>query len=226
MIDPINITKFNQTQPELEEAILFWVCAAGKNGVTAARCLDKLLSHWRISAKMLALDPSPFDIIRHIHSQTDLANELKRFGIGCYKGKARTFLQLVWSRLDLKTCDLDDLEDIDGIGPKTARCFLIHSRPDQQYAGLDTHILKYLRDCGYEVPKSTPTGRKYRELEAIFLDLAQRSGKSVAEFDLEIWNQYRSRNENKSSYSLDDPSRYGTGARNRKRQLSASVDGR
>lgn len=88
--------------------------------------------------------------------------------------------------------DLEDLEAIPGIGPKTARCFLIHSRPDQQYAGLDTHVLKFLRDKGHEVPASTPTGKKYKELEKVFLQYAAESGMTVADFDLAIWNQYRS----------------------------------
>lgn len=96
------------------------------------------------------------------------------------------------NELNLKSCSVDDLENIYGIGPKTARCFLIHSRPNMRFAGLDTHILKYLRGLGYEVPKTTPTGKKYKEIEQIFLNLVDKSGKSVAEFDLEIWRKYSS----------------------------------
>ncbi|NBP02621.1 MAG: hypothetical protein EBU90_21370 [Proteobacteria bacterium] len=105
-------------------------------------------------------------------------------------------LDLASRGLDLKTCSVSDLESVRGIGPKTARCFLMHSRRGARYAGLDTHALKYMREKGIDVPKSTPTGKKYLELEAKFLELADRSGKSVAEFDLEIWRHYSSAKKN------------------------------
>lgn len=193
MVNPTKITNFLLSHHETEEVLLFWVCAAGKNGTTAAKCLDSLLSTWQESASKTNLNPSPFDIIRHISHVGDLATEMKKNGIGCYNAKAKTFLSLVLKCMDLKKCTVEDLESIPGIGPKTARCFLIHSRPNQQYAGLDTHILKFLRDKGHEVPKSTPTGKKYRELETVFLKYVVESGMTVADFDLMIWNDYRNR---------------------------------
>jgi len=190
MIDPTQITNYNLSKSEAEEFILFWVCAAGKNGVTSAKCLDKLLSAWR---EKIDGSPSPFEIVRYIYQFGDLVDEMKKHGIGCYNSKAKTFISLVNSNLDLKKCSVEDLESISGIGPKTARCFLIHSRPDQQYAGLDTHVLKFLKDKGHEVPKSTPNGKKYRELEVIFLKYVSESGMNTADFDLKIWNNYRNR---------------------------------
>lgn len=196
MVDPTKITNYNQSQAELQETLLFWVCAAGKNGVTAARCLESLLSAWREKAQRgWKGKPSPFYIIYYISQVADLAQEMKKHGIGCYNAKSRTFKYLCRPNfsIDLKKCTVEDLESVPGIGPKTARCFLIHSRRDQQYAGLDTHILKFLRDKGHEVPKSTPTGKKYRELEQIFLKYVAESGQNVADFDLMIWNEYRNR---------------------------------
>ena len=197
MVDPTKITNYKLDQRGLEEVLLFWVCAAGKNGVTAAKCLESLLSAWRERAQRgpLKLNPSPFDIIHYISRVGDLAAEMKAHGIGCYNAKAKTFKHLVGNGLyiDLKKCSIEHLEAIPGIGPKTARCFLIHSRKNQQYAGLDTHILKFLRDKGHEVPKSTPTGKKYRDLEKVFLGYVAESGMSVADFDLMIWNDYRTR---------------------------------
>lgn len=191
MVDATNITNFKLNKNQLEEVILFWVCAAGKNGVTAAKCLDKLLLSWDSKAKTLNPKPSPFQIIKHIDLVASLPQEMKKVGIGCYNNKSKTFLALANSDLNLKTCSVDDLEAIPGIGPKTARCFLIHSRENQKYAGLDTHVLKFLRDKGHAVPKSTPSGKKYKELEQIFLKYVEASGKSVAELDLAIWNLYR-----------------------------------
>ena len=184
MIDPTQITDFEADDSKLQELILFWVCAAGKNGVISAKALESLLSSNRKHK-----DQMPFEIISMIE---DLPKQLKIHGIGCYNNKAKTFHALLESNLNLRTCSVDDLEKIPGIGPKTARCFLIHSRKNQSYAGLDTHILKFLRDQGHKVPKSTPIGKKYKECEQLFLQYAKESGKTVAEFDLEIWNHYRS----------------------------------
>ena len=102
-------------------------------------------------------------------------------------------LDLVSRGLNLSSCSIEDLERVVGIGPKTARCFVMHSRRGARHAGLDTHVLKYLKSRGVDVPKSTPTGRRYAELERIFLDMADESGKSPAEFDLEIWKRYSSK---------------------------------
>ena len=76
---------------------------------------------------------------------------------------------------------------------KTSRCFLIHSRKDVKYGGLDTHILKYMKSLGHDVPKSTPTGKKYLKLEEIFLSLLEKSGKTLSEFDLSIWKEFSGR---------------------------------
>lgn len=190
MIDPTKITNYKMTRPQLEEFILFWVCAAGKNGKLAARCIDNLLKTWRPVAARMMKNPSPFEVIKQITYRADLAEEMKNHGIGCFNQKAKTFIQLIWSNLNLKTCTVDDLEKITGIGPKTARCFLIHSREGQQYAALDTHVLKFMKDMGYDVPKTTPTGKKYKRIEKDFIYLAGVAGYTTAEFDLMIWNAY------------------------------------
>ena len=118
------MSNYSSSDFELEEVILFWICAAGKNGVTAARCLGNLLKNWGLSFK----EESPFKIIQILDRKNSLEKELKRFGIGCYTNKASFFRSLVYSGINLRTCSVDDLESIKGIGPKTARCFLIHSR--------------------------------------------------------------------------------------------------
>jgi thermostable 8-oxoguanine DNA glycosylase len=41
---------------------------------------------------------------------------------------------------------------------------------------------------GYDVPASTPTGKRYRVLEGIFLELARKSGMTPAEYDYHIWS--------------------------------------
>jgi thermostable 8-oxoguanine DNA glycosylase len=190
MIDPKNITNYNLTEWQLQEHILFWVCAAGKNGVTAAKCLDKLLT--ALASKHGP--KAPFDLIKDeiwCHTRESLFKHMKESGIGCYRNKAVTFMQLAFSSVNLANCSVEALENIYGIGPKTARCFIIHSRPNQKYAGLDRHILHWLRDQGYTVPKSTPNPTKYKQIEQWFLAEVEKSGKTVSELDLEIWNKYR-----------------------------------
>lgn len=195
LVDPKKITNFKADNRELELMILFWILAAGKNGVTAAQCLNKMLSYFAEEINNNFPIPgenlSPFDIIQYIIDEYDLASEMKRFGIGCFNNKAKSFKELIKSRINLRQCTVDDLERIAGIGPKTSRCFLLHSRPNQAYAGLDRHILAYMRDRGYDVPKSTPTNKKYKQIEQEFIKIANNLGKSIAELDLEVWNKYR-----------------------------------
>lgn len=187
LVDPENITRFDMDDRELELVLLFWVCAAGKNARVAAGNLDRLLRH---GCELFGVK-APFSII--LGFGHGLPNVLREHGIGCYNNKARTMLELAGTGLDLKSCSVSALEGVKGIGPKTARCFIMHSRRGVRHAGLDTHCLKYMRERGVDVPKSTPSGRRYLELENIFLGMADESGLTVAEFDLEIWRRYSSR---------------------------------
>jgi len=182
MIDPSNITNFNQTDYQLEEVLIFWICVAGKTATVISRNLDRLLES--------LVGRSPFDKIRRIGAKK-LPQTLKDFGIGCYNMKAKTIWGVINSGLDLRTCSIEDLERIAGIGRKTSRCFVMHSRPDAECAGLDVHILKFLREQGHDVPKSTPgTDKAYKSIEKLFLKYANKSGKTVADFDLKIWKKH------------------------------------
>ena len=93
--------------------------------------------------------------------------------------------------LDAQVITCDELEAIHGIGPKTARFFLMWTNPEARYAALDTHILKYLRSLGHAAPKSTPpAGSIYRRLELAFIAEADRQGKTPRELDYEVWERY------------------------------------
>ncbi len=189
MIDPSNITNCNLTDSALEAHIFFWVTAAGKNGRTAARCLEALLGALTYNNR------SPFTTIKDVYESNiphPLSECMRNFGIGCYNLKSKTFYDLATSGLDLRTCSTEDLEKIKGIGPKTARCFILHSRKGARLSGLDTHMLKHLREMGIEnVPKSTPSSKKkYMILEQEVLRLADEAKMSAADYDLKVWRHY------------------------------------
>lgn len=183
-LNAAQITNHNCTDEELELHILFWICAAGKKGVTSAKCLGNLLSHW---ADKLT---SPFAIIKKIDKKADLVKELQKFGIGCMTYKAGYFRSLIAKKLDLKTCSLEELESVKGIGLKTARCFLLHSRPNQQVAGLDRHMLKFLKSKGHDVPEQTPNEKIYEKLQILVLQYVKEAKMTPEDFDLMVWRKY------------------------------------
>lgn len=191
MIDPKNITKFDNSTEELEETILWWILAAGKNAITASRCLEKFLVE--IHDLFETKERKPFCCLRKLEKD-QICNYLKKNGVGCYTNKSRSFFEISRSYLDLKKCTAFELEKIYGIGMKTSRCFIIHSRKNAKYAGLDVHLLRYLKDQGYDVPSQTPNKKNYLKLEKIFLDIVEKAKMTVADFDLMIWKQYSGRN--------------------------------
>ena len=186
MIDPDRITNFSRTDDELEEFILFCAAVAGHNAHTTAKALESFLS------KQAAYQ-TPFQyIISCLAEGVMLDVLLASHRFGCYRKLAKAFAELSLSGLNLRTCTPEELETIHGIGPKTSRFFILHSRPDQNnIAVLDRHILKYLGDLGVSVPKSTPNKKKYKELERIFVNHAREKGVDIATLDLEIWRQNR-----------------------------------
>jgi hypothetical protein len=202
VVDPKFATKYDRTDDELEEFFIFSVCVAGKDAAATARGVDKLLynlSHIYARDEVFVL--SPFQLIRNLTyiygtefgvNEHILAAELKKAGIGNYNILSRRLTKLAHTSINLRTCTPDELEVHEGIGSKTSRFFILHSRPNARVAALDTHILKWLNDQGVTAPKSTPSkgSAKYKSLELTFLQLADKLGKSPATLDLEIWNDY------------------------------------
>lgn len=187
MIDAANITNYNLFYNELEANMIFWVLAAGKNGTRAAKITNDMMVMW----ELLTGVSKPFKMLRMLSLEETIA-KCAFHGTGCQKSKGRSLFEISRSGLDLRTCTAEDLEKIYGIGMKTARCFIIHSRENAPYAGLDTHMLKHLRSLGYDVPKNTPSSNKlYLTIEKIVLNLARESGKTPADFDLSVWNKYK-----------------------------------
>lgn len=197
MIDPNNITNYHRTTDELEEFLIFCICVAGKRADFISKAVDKLLSYPH------SLNCSPLSLIWNFvfirqKGEPTLADRLKMVGIGNYTVKAESLKiaaqRVVSGRLNLRTCTIEQLEDIYGIGPKTARYFIIHSRPDQQHAILDTHVLKFMKTLGIDTPKSSPPrGKSYSDLEEKWLEIVKTTGLDCATLDLAIWKLMKNR---------------------------------
>lgn len=194
MVDPMNITKFDRTEEELQEFAIFAVCVAGKTAKSIAPRVAQLIKN------MVILPNKPdsvrtFDMIALMQPYR-LANMMKDVGIGCFNQKADTICMLAQrvhnGMLNLRTCTPEDLEKIKGIGAKTSRFFILHSRANARYAALDTHILKHL--TAWEIPQvplsTPPKGPAYARLERAFLNLADAAGMTPADYDLMLWRHY------------------------------------
>ena len=215
MINPIDVTHFDRSTAELEEFLLFCVVVAGKTAATQAKLLHKLLYEYVVvlnkEEKLYAAhipgdidqlnsfydgrftEDTPFSRIRFLIQRGILKDFIKASKLGQYNKIERAFQELVESDLDLRSCSIEQLEAIHGIGFKTSRFFVVHTRKNQSHAILDTHILKYMRDeMGIsDVPKSTPGNRKeYAKLESLFVQHCAEAKRNVAELDLEIWTKY------------------------------------
>ena len=187
LINPKKITDFNRTKADLELFAIFAVCVAGKKPQQTA---DKVNDHFR-DTQTPTKQLTPFETIKSLVKIRVFGAYLQMAKVGQYKRIYRALRDLAESSIDLKTCTVEDLEAIHGIGPKTSRFIIMHSRPKQRLATLDTHILRWMRDQGIETPKATPQSKKlYKELEQKFLTLCDKRAILPSQLDLKIWKQY------------------------------------
>ena len=199
MVDPNNVTLFERSAYELEEYLLFAIVVAGKKASTQAKLLQQFL--YTHADFTLGRPDTPFDKIRMLirsgeirGSHAGLLEAVKNSKLGQYTRLTRCFTELIEAvdrGLDIRTCSPEELERIHGIGFKTSRFFIVHSRPNVRAAVIDTHILKFLKDVvkADGVPISTPgAANVYRRLENQFLDYI--GDLNPAEVDLAIWTAY------------------------------------
>ncbi|MHC4264321.1 MAG: HhH-GDP family DNA glycosylase [Planctomycetota bacterium] len=178
-IQPLEVTNYTRSIDELERFWIFCIMVAGKNSDYAAKKVGDLLTD-------IPKAYTPLEYLR-LH-QTILHNLLVVNKTGQY-GRIKDAIEDSFD-LDLRTCSVEELQEVRGVGPKTARFFILHSREDAKVAVLDTHVLKWLREHGVEnAPQHTPLKSAYEKFERIALCLieAYYPGLTVAQADLLIW---------------------------------------
>lgn len=187
MINPAEVTNYNRTQSELQEFLLFCINVAGKKSSIESPKLEVFIQR----AKDITKETSPFNCIKKLIELGRLQEIMHWAKLSPYKQRYNSYVDVV-KLGDLQKVTLNRLLQVAGIGLKTARFFLSHSREDFDEPMLDTHILQFLRDNGYRhAPKSTPSNVGiYNYYANIFKMFARVSGKSVTDLDLEIWKQY------------------------------------
>ena len=187
LIDPKDITDYSRTDVELQSFWIFCILVAGKNSDTTARLVTKLLKDRG--------DKTPFEFIKSLRL-SELHNYLKAHKTGQYD-RIRKALYFS-SKLNLRTCTREDLMDVYGVGPKTARFFLLHSREFCDEVVLDTHILNWMRvKCDIkDAPKNTPQNpEKYAQYAGLCKYLMEQhyTGLTLAQADLMIWTEMSGR---------------------------------
>lgn len=173
-----------------EAFLLFCIAVAGKNSRQTQGRVEKLLEV--CVGKLGRQDFSPFSHIGDLIRSKHLLAELKRLRFGQYKKLLRAFTEVVTADLNLDTVRAAQLEKIHGIGPKTARYFIMRTRPRAKVAALDTHVLRWLRDQGHGgIPESTPqSGKAYARVEKLFLAEAKKRRMRPSRLDAWIWDRY------------------------------------
>tara|TARA_R100000152_G_C6746159_1_gene169752 strand:+ start:474 stop:1229 length:756 start_codon:yes stop_codon:yes gene_type:complete len=222
-VDPLSITNFERNRIEQELFLLFCIFVAGRASLPIADKLNRMFSlndlcmpaklpddctqEMRYSAAVvrtsLTSNMRPFSILRKLYDEGLLMHFLQLHKLGQYTRIYNCIEEITNPATGitiLSDVSVDALVSYSGIGPKTARFFVVHSRPNQKYAILDTHILnmisRYLSEnCGrvsspYRelVPKSTPQNEtEYKFWELMYLGICSKQHKEPAEFDLATW---------------------------------------
>lgn len=181
MIDPKKLITPLDSVAKKQEFLLFCILSVGKNSDTASAKLEALLA-----GKDEWITPFEYLLGQNI---PELIIQAKT---GQYQRVAAAILQAI--EVDVETVTLEQLQAIHGIGPKTARFFLVHAQ-GKKHAILDTHILKWMRSLFPDVPKATPPAKHYGKWEQLCLMFMQAKfpGYTPLVADLEIWKSQSNR---------------------------------
>jgi hypothetical protein len=182
-VDPFNLPSEPMSQGQLQYWILFSIAVAGKGAKVTEQ---KMVAFLEDEGRPLL---SPFGIVKLYIERGQLLSKLKKHKLGKYKLLDAGFREAI--ELDLDNLNVEKLDAVTGIGPKSARMIMMYGFPDQkEYAVLDTHVLKWLKAHGYDVPNATPDGKTYDRLEKIVLEEAAKHKMTARQFDTYVWQLY------------------------------------
>lgn len=182
----LDVEKMPDIVPEEDREwfVLFSICVAGKTAKQTRTKINLYLDRYP--------ELTPFEVVKRDIDDGQLREVLQYFKFGQYNRIEAAFRSAAYLNIK-RDLNIDTLQRIKGIGPKTARFIVLYTDPKADCAVLDTHILKYLQ-LEYpwsNVPRSTPTNqRTYSIWEEKFKYLARQSGKTVRQLDTEVWQSY------------------------------------
>lgn len=188
MIDAWDLADVDQNRARVEEFALFCAAVANKPADQTARKLGAFLC--------LRGNLSPCEYVLRLGEQGgQLWYRLMACRFGQYMRIQSAFtdlsrLHVQCNRVDLLTCTLDDLLACRGVGHKTARYFLLYTRPEARYAVLDTHVLRWMREhLGVTEAQGNLSAVKYARLERLVLAYCEVSGVEPRELDTLVWKR-------------------------------------
>jgi endonuclease III len=174
------------TQFEREARLIYSVIVAGKSADFADTKTRLFIDAIRKTLSFRKTK-TPFEMMRCLTVEVidECARHVKT---GNYNKLSRACYELANRQIDLVRVTPQQLETIHGIGPKTSRFFILWTRPTEQHAALDVHVLRWLRQWWPDAPKSTPQNpTAYAKWEERFLSKARELGKTARELDNEVW---------------------------------------
>lgn len=198
LVDTQSPQCYDAGDTQLQQFLLLCVVVAGKNSGIQQKKLDAFLQD------LHTLRPGlPLPAIREL-PEGELVELLVRHKLGQYRRLTLAFRDLATRAselLDLRTCTAQQLERVFGVGPKTARFFLLYTRRNCRVAVLDTHVLQWMQKNRkllklprrLKIPRSTPSGERYAALEAALLSYCDAQGLNPAELDFEVWKSGQQR---------------------------------
>lgn len=184
---------FDAPTQKKQEFLIFSVMVAGKSA-------DRT---WKVVKNFLAIhDPeNPFKTVQWMIDNGRLNECLEEARTGQYSRLRKTLPELI--KVDPEDVTIEQLEDIHGIGKKTSRFYKLYTDSDFKGIPLDTHLLKFLNDIGYDAPKTTPqSNKRYKELEQKLIELYEVQKDTygldtLQKFDYHIWYNYNKDNKQK-----------------------------
>jgi len=156
--------------------------------------LDRAVPYEKACAAWQILHDNGLDKRHNIRSTKpdNVAKLLSAMGFRFPNQAGKYIYEFGQNPIDLRTATREELvEQIPGIGYKLASMFLNRTR-GATYAILDVHIKRWLEEKGYDVSKP------YEVVEQYFFTEAAKLNKDPNELDLEIWEERRIGNRNKS----------------------------